>query len=91
MCFARIVTHYFHHGAWLDEGQILRDAARLAGIPGVMLHGQLDIGGPVDVPWLLAKAWPDAQLHIVAEAGHQGSARTAELMLEAGRRFADAP
>jgi proline iminopeptidase len=90
MCFARIVTHYFHHGAWLHEGQILLDASRLAGIPGVMLHGRLDIGSPADVPWLLARAWPNAELHIIAESGHQGSARTTNLMLEAGRRFADA-
>ena len=34
MAFARIVTHYFSHAAWLDDGQILRDAHRLAGIPG---------------------------------------------------------
>lgn len=89
--FARIVAHYFHHGAWLDEGQILRDAHRLAGIPGVLIHGRLDIGSPVDVPWLLARAWPDADLVVVDEAGHQGSERTTGLILEAGRRFADAP
>lgn len=89
--FARIVAHYFHHGAWLEEGQILRDASRLAGIPGVMLHGQLDIGSPVDVPWALAQAWPDAELHVIAESGHQGSQRMTQLILEAGRRFADAP
>ena len=91
MLFARIVAHYFHHGAWLEEGQILRDASRLAGIPGVMLHGQLDVGGPVDVPWLLAQAWPDAELHVIGDAGHQGNQRMKELILEAGQRFADAP
>jgi len=77
--------------AWLEEGQLLRDASRLAGIPGVMLHGQLDIGGPVDVPWLLAQAWPDVELHVIGEAGHQGNQRMKELILEAGERFADAP
>lgn len=91
MQFARIVAHYFHHGAWLEEGQLLRDASRLAGIPGVMLHGQLDIGGPVDVPWLLAQAWPDVELHVIGEAGHQGNQRMKELILEAEERFADAP
>ena len=48
--FARIVTHYFTHGARLEEDQLLRNDDRLAGIPGVLLHGQLDLGGPVDVP-----------------------------------------
>ncbi|MGO4103937.1 prolyl aminopeptidase [Leifsonia sp. YAF41] len=89
--FARIVAHYFHHGAWLEEGQILRDASRLAGIPGVMLHGQLDIGSPVDVPWALAQAWPHAELHVIAESGHRGNQRMTEMILEAGRRFADTP
>ncbi|HEX8082473.1 MAG TPA: prolyl aminopeptidase [Jatrophihabitans sp.] len=88
--FARIVSHYFSHGAWLDEGQILRDAHRLAGIPGVLIHGRLDLGGPLDVPWLLARSWPDAELHVVAEAGHRGNERTTELLLSAADRFADA-
>lgn len=90
LLFARIVAHYFHNGAWLEEGQLLRDAHRLAGIPGVLIHGQLDIGGPVDVPWLLAQAWPDAELHVVREAGHQGNARVMQHILEAAVRFADA-
>ena len=91
MQFARIVTHYFSHGAWLEEGQLLRDAGRLAGIPGVLIHGRLDLGGPVDVPWLLAQAWPDSRLEVVAEAGHAGSARTTELILRVAEEFADAP
>jgi proline iminopeptidase len=91
MQFARIVAHYFSHGAWLEEGQILRDAHRLAGIPGVLVHGRLDLGGPLDVPWLLSRAWPEAELHIVDEAGHAGSARTMQLLLAAAARFAAAP
>lgn len=89
MQFARIVSHYFSHGAWLDEGQLLANADTLSGIPGVLIHGALDIGGPVDVPWLLAQAWPDAELHVVGEAGHQGSERTMQLILEAAARFAN--
>lgn len=91
MQFARIVAHYFANGAWLEEGRLLRDAHRLAGIPGVLIHGRLDIGGPVDVPWLLAREWPDARLEVVGSAGHQGSERTTQLILEAAAEFADAP
>ena len=65
MAFARIVTHYFHHGAWLEPGQLLRDAGRLRGIPGVLVHGRLDIGGPPRTAWELAQVWPDAELHFV--------------------------
>ncbi|MCW1249708.1 prolyl aminopeptidase [Acaricomes phytoseiuli] len=91
MQFARIVTHYFHHGAWLAEGQLLEQAWRLAGIPGVLIHGRLDIGSPADVPWQLSRAWPEAELHLVTEAGHAGNRRSTELMLAAAQRFAAAP
>jgi proline iminopeptidase len=66
----RIVSHYFRHGAWLEEGQLLRDAARLAGIPGVLVQGRLDLQGPLVTAWELARAWPDARLVVVDGAGH---------------------
>jgi proline iminopeptidase len=87
MAFARIVTHYFHHGAWLADGQILRDAGRLAGIPGVLIHGRFDLGGPADTAWQLARAWPDAELHLVA-TGHAGGEELTTRTLEATNRFA---
>ncbi len=71
MAFARIVTHYFRHGAWLEEGQLLRDAHRLAGIPAVLIHGRLDLGGPLLTAWELAQAWPDAELVVLDNAGHR--------------------
>ncbi len=71
MTFARIVTHYFSHDAWLSDGQLLRNAHRLAGIPGVLVHGRLDLGGPADTAWQLGKAWPDAELHLIG-TGHGG-------------------
>lgn len=70
----RIASHYFSHGAWLEEGALLRDAGRLAGIPGVLIHGQFDMGGPLGTAWELAQAWPDARLVAVDDAGHLGSA-----------------
>ena len=70
MAFARLVTHYWRHAAWLEDGALLRDAVRLAGIPGVLVHGRMDLSGPVDVAWHLARAWPDAELVVVDEAGH---------------------
>lgn len=88
MQFARIVTHYFSHGAWLDESQLLRNVHRLADIPGVLIHGRFDLGAPIDVPWLLTQAWPDARLEVVSTAGHQGSTEMRSLILEAANRFA---
>ena len=43
LAFVRICTHYFSHGAWLDEGVLLRDGHRLKDIPGVLIHGRLDL------------------------------------------------
>src|SRR5918992_1311138 len=73
LAFVRICAHYFSHGAWLEEGVLLREAHRLAGIPGVLIHGRLDLGGPVLVAWELASAWPDARLVVVEDSGHTGS------------------
>ena len=70
MAFARLVTHYWRHAAWLEDGALLRDAGRLAAIPGVLVHGRLDVGSPLDVAWELSRAWPGSSLVVVDEAGH---------------------
>jgi proline iminopeptidase len=90
MMFARLCAHYFSHAAWLPDGELLRNAGRLAGIPGVLIHGRLDLGSPADVPWLLAQAWPDAELHFV-NTGHTGGADMNEYMSAALERFAKSP
>jgi proline iminopeptidase len=72
ICFARLVTHYFSNAGFLEDDQLLRDAHRLADIPGVLIHGRLDLAGPPDVPWLLARHWPGAELHLV-RSGHTGN------------------
>ena len=88
--FVRICAHYFSHGAWLEEGALLRDAARLAGIPGVLIHGRLDLGGPVGTAWELAEAWPDARLVVVDDSGHTGSGTMKDEILVTLERFAAA-
>ena len=72
--FARVVTHYFSHAAWLADDELLAGAGRLAGIPGVLIHGQLDVSGPPRTAWLLARAWPGSELVIVPAAGHTSDA-----------------
>jgi proline iminopeptidase len=84
--FARLCAHYFSHAAWLGPTELLEGAHRLHGIPGVMAHGHFDISGPPDVPWLLARAWPDAELHVV-RAGHSGRSLL-DPILEATARWA---
>ena len=88
MCFARLVTHYWSNGAFLEEGQLLRDAGRLAGIPGVLINGRLDISGPTDIAWELTRAWPDAQLVIIDDVGHGAGGAGMRASLDAAQRFA---
>jgi proline iminopeptidase len=73
LAFVRICAHYFANGAWLEEGALIRDAGRLAEIPGVLVHGRLDLGCPLVTAWDLARAWPGSDLHVVGDSGHTGS------------------
>jgi len=88
MCFARLVTRYWSNAAFLADGQLLRDAPRLAGIPGVLIHGRLDISSPPDIAWRLSRAWPGSDLVLVDDAGHgAGHPSTLEAILAATDRF----
>ena len=70
LAFARIENRYFRHGGWFEEGQLIRDAGRLASIPGVIVQGRYDICTPPVTAWDLARAWPEADLRIIADGGH---------------------
>ena len=70
LAFARIENHYFVHAGWLEEGQLIRNAGRLKGIPGVIVHGRYDMPCPAKYAWALHKAWPEAEFHLIEGAGH---------------------
>jgi len=70
LAFARIENHYFVHQGFMEEGQLLRDAHRLAGIPGVIVQGRYDAATPAKTAWELARAWPDARFQLIEGAGH---------------------
>jgi proline iminopeptidase len=88
LAFVRICSHYFANAAWLEEGALIRDAGRLAGIPGALIHGRLDLGGPMITAWELARAWPGAELHAIADSGHTGSGEMGATIGRALDRFA---
>lgn len=73
MAFARLVTHYVRHDAWLEDGILLRDADRIASIPGIMVNGRFDLQAPIGWAWELKRTWPRADLVIVDNAGHDAS------------------
>jgi proline iminopeptidase len=86
--FARLVTHYWRHAAWLAEDELLEGASRLGGVPGVLIHGRRDLSSPLDVPWRLARAWPASRLIVIDEEGHMGGSATDAAVVSATDRFA---
>jgi proline iminopeptidase len=57
----------------------------------VLIHGRLDLGSPLDTAWALARAWPGAELQVVADSGHLGSDTMRDRILHALDRFASTP
>jgi proline iminopeptidase len=70
--FARLVTHYWRHAAFLEEEQLIHNAPLLDGIPGVLIHGRFDVSSPLETPWRLARRWDSARLVVLDDAGHGG-------------------
>lgn len=86
--FARLVTHYWRHAAFLEEDQLIRNSPKLNGIPGVLIHGRYDVSGPLITAWQLSRRWTTSRLHILDDAGHGGGNRFMALMLNALNEFA---
>jgi proline iminopeptidase len=71
LAFSRIENHYFVHGGFFEtDDQLLRDAHKLRKIPGVIIQGRYDVCTPAVTAWDLHRAWPEAEFHIVDDAGH---------------------
>ena len=88
LAFVRICAHYYSHAGFLSDGAVIRGAGRLAGIPGVLIHGRLDLSCPAATAWELARAWPGAELLIDDHSGHRGSDVKRAWMLETLDKFA---
>jgi len=71
LAFARIECHYFVNGGFLDpETRLLDDIGRIREIPAVIVQGRYDVVCPMQSAWALHRAWPEADLRIVPDAGH---------------------
>ncbi len=81
---ARLCTHVFRHAAWLEEGALLANAGKLAGIKAILIQGRLDLQGPLTTAWELYNAWPGAELKVIGGAGHStGDAGVGQAIVEA--------
>jgi proline iminopeptidase len=67
---SRIENHYMANHGWLEQGQLLKGAEKLRGIPGVIVQGRHDTCTPPVAAWRLKQAWPEVELNIVPDAGH---------------------
>jgi proline iminopeptidase len=83
--FARLVTHYWRHGCFLEEGQLIRDLPKLKDIPGVLIHGRGDLSSPPDIAWEISRTWGEFEL--VPSEGH-GGGQINERVAAALARFA---
>ena len=88
LAFARLVTHYVRHNAWLDDGSLLRGADASAEIPGILVNGRFDFQAPIANAWELNRVWPRAELVIVDDAGHAADAAISEQLARVTGQFA---
>lgn len=70
LAIARIEAHYFSNRAFLDDGQLIANLARIRHLPCTIVHGRYDIVCPLQTAYELAQAWPEAELVVVPDAGH---------------------
>jgi proline iminopeptidase len=74
IAFARIECHYFVNTAWIDEERdLVRNVAKIRSIPAVIVQGRYDVVCPMETAWALHRAWPEADLRVVDDAGHSAT------------------
>lgn len=70
LSMARIECHYFMNQSFLRPNQVLDDLEKILHLPATIIHGRYDMVCPVEQAIELSDAWPDAELRIIADAGH---------------------
>lgn len=89
--FARIECHYFvNKGFFQNENQLFENLDRIRHIPTVVVQGRYDVVCPMITAWELHKAWAEAALMVIPDAGHsmtEPGIRSA--LIEASDRFAN--
>lgn len=88
--FARIECHYFIHGGFLrTPSQLLDDVPKIRHIPAVIVQGRYDVVCPMKSAWELHRAWPEAEFHVVPDAGHSAfEPGITDQLVRATRKFA---
>ncbi|WP_019632884.1 prolyl aminopeptidase [Actinomadura atramentaria] len=88
VAMARIIHHYTVHGGFLPDGGLLAGIDAVRDVPAVVVNGRYDVKTPPDQAWELHRAWPEAEFHLVEDAGHGGAEPgTLHRLVEATDRF----
>ncbi|HEY8088120.1 MAG TPA: prolyl aminopeptidase [Polyangiaceae bacterium] len=89
IAFARIECHYFVNDAFIDDARdLVKNVGRIRHIPAVIVQGRYDVVCPMETAWELHKAWPEAELHVIQDAGHSaGEPGTMHALVSATDRF----
>ena len=88
LAFARLVTHYVAHDAWLGDGRVWRDLDAIAQLPATLISGRFDFQSPLGTAWALRERLLRAEL-VVVDAGHSaGDERLLEAIVAATDRYA---
>lgn len=89
LAMARIEAHYFINQAFIEPNQIILNADKIKNIPTVIVHGRYDMVCPIEQAFALYKALPQAELHIVRDAGHSALEKgITDNLIKATKQFA---
>jgi proline iminopeptidase len=79
LLIATHVVNNWAHDAWLGDSGILDGLDAITHLPAVLIHGRLDVSGPLVTAWKLHRRWPGSRLVVIDDEGHGGSTMNAEL------------
>lgn len=87
--FARIECHYFINSGFFEEDNfLLNNVSKIRHIPSIIVQGRYDVVCPAESAWELHRAWPEAEFHMIQDAGHSLSEKgIAKVLVEATDRF----
>jgi len=74
LSLARIECHYFVNDAFFEtENWLIENVGKIRHIPSVIVQGRYDVVCPMMSAWELHRAWPEADLQVIADAGHSAT------------------
>jgi len=88
---ARILAHYIVNGGFFtSQTQLLDGVDAIRHLPAVIIQGRYDLCCPPVTAYDLARRWPEAALHMVADAGHSSlEPGITDRLIRATDHFAD--